>query len=92
MIAGRRYWILIWYGILLVGLVGTLASVILGRKNRWKHLDEVYRALGTVAISAGMLLLLQELEGWAGHVLLLTALLLFAAAFRTAHRRGRSGD
>src|ERR1041385_7515632 len=33
MIVGRRYWILIWYGILLLGVLGMVASLHWGRRR-----------------------------------------------------------
>ena len=85
MIVGRRYWILIWYGILLLGILGLLASVHWGRRTHWRNLDEVLRAVGTILVSVGMLVLLYPLP-WSyaellGEVLLGVALVAFVAAF-----------
>jgi drug/metabolite transporter (DMT)-like permease len=53
-----------------------------GRRTGWKNLDEVVRAVGTIAVSVGMILLLQ---GWGGSgigvVLLILALFCFVLAF-----------
>ena len=85
MIAGRRYWIVIWYGILLLGLLGLVASVHWGRRTHWRNLDEVLRAIGTILVSIGMLVLLYPLRwvyaGLLGEVLLAVALIAFGAAF-----------
>ena len=85
MILGRRYWILIWCGILLVGILGLVASVHWGRRTRWKNLDEVLRATGTILVSVGMLVLLYPLPwdyaGGLGQGLLGVALVAFVAAF-----------
>jgi hypothetical protein len=81
MIAGRRYWILIWYGFLLVGVVGAIASAYWGRQTKGRNLDEILRAVGTVLLSIGMLLLLYETATLAGKVLIGVALLLFIGAF-----------
>lgn len=90
MIAGRRYWIVVWYGILLLGVLGLWASLYWGRRTRWRNLDEVLRALGTVLVSTGMLLLLQlgRVTLWrgAGDVLLAVALGCFIGAFALGRR------
>ena len=98
MIAGRRYWILIWYGFLLVGVVGAIASAYWGRQTHGRNLDEILRAVGTIFISAGMLLLLYGTAIRIGEVLVGVALFLFIGAFwvgRTADRLppggGRTG-
>jgi hypothetical protein len=88
MIAGRRYWILIWYGFLLVGVVGAIASAYWGRQTRGRNLDEILRALGTILLSIGMLLLLYGTATLAGQVLIGVALLLFIGAFWA----GRASD
>jgi hypothetical protein len=89
-IVGRRFWILIWYGILLVGILGLVASVHWGRRTRWKNLDEVLRATGTILVSVGMLVLLYPLPwvyaGWLGEAMLATALVGFVAAFILGRR------
>ena len=81
MIAGRRYWILIWYGFLLVGVAGAVASVYWGRRTHGRNLDEVLRACATILLSIGMLLLLYGVALFAGRVLLGVAIALFLAAF-----------
>ena len=88
MIAGRRYWILIWYGFLLIGVVGAIASAYWGRQTRGRNLDEILRALGTILLSIGMLLLLYGSATLAGQVLIGVALLLFIGAFWA----GRASD
>jgi hypothetical protein len=95
MIAGRKYWIIIWYGILVLGILGLWASLYWGRRTRWKNLDEILRAFGTILVSVGMLLLLHRPTaprwGLAGELLLLTALATFISAFllgRSAQRQG----
>ena len=50
MIVGRKYWILIWYGILLLGLMGQWASIYWARRTRWQ--DEPERARRGRAILA----------------------------------------
>ena len=102
MIAGRRYWIVIWYGILLLGLLGLIASVHWGRRTHWRNLDEVLRAIGTILVSIGMLVLLYPLRwvySWLlGEVLLAVALIAFGAAFilgrqaKRERRLRRSGE
>jgi len=90
MIAGRKYWILIWYGILLLGVLGLWASVYWARRTRWQNLEEVLRAVGTILVSVGMLLLLYQPAApvWntVGTVLLVDALACFVAAFVLGRR------
>lgn len=93
MIVGRRYWILIWYGILLLGVLGLVASAHWGRRTHWRNVDEVLRAAGTVLVSVGMLILLYPLRwpfaGLLGEVLLTVALVSFIAAFILGRRAER---
>jgi hypothetical protein len=102
MIVGRRYWILIWYGILVLGILGLVASTHWGRRTHWRNVDEVLRAIGTILVSVGMLILLHPLR-WSyaellGEALLGVALVSFAAAFvlgrqaERARRLRRSGE
>ena|SRR5882724_7506849 len=96
MIVGRRYWILIWYGILLLGLLGLGASAHWGRRTHWRNVDEVLRAAGTVLVSVGMLILLYPLR-WPfaellGEVLLTVALVSFIAAFILGRRAERERE
>jgi hypothetical protein len=102
MIVGRRYWILIWYGILLLGVLGLGASVHWGRRTHWRNVDEVLRATGTILVSIGMLVLLYPLR-WTfaeflGEALLVIALVCFVAAFilgrqaERARQQRRSGE
>lgn len=91
MVAGRRFWILIWYAILLVGLAGLWSSIYWGRETHWKNLDELLRATGTIAVSAGMLLLLYGVAGWLGQALLVIALGLFVVAFFLGRRQPPPG-
>jgi len=82
---GKRYWIWIWYGILVLGIVGLLAAIHWGRETKWRNLDEVLRGVGTIAVSVGMLLLLHGTGGGgAGQTLLLAALIAFILAFVVA--------
>jgi len=93
MIIGRSYWIIIWYGILLLGVLGIWSSLYWGRQTGWQNFDEVLRATGTVTVSIGMLILLygvfpQEV----GEVLLVIALLSFIGAFVLGRRAPRSAS
>ncbi|HLQ23181.1 MAG TPA: hypothetical protein VK132_08235 [Gemmatimonadales bacterium] len=96
MIVGRRYWILIWYGILLLGLIGLTASVHWGRRTRWKNVDEILRGIGTILVSVGMLVLLYPLRWayaeWLGEVLLAVALGAFITAFVLGRRVERERE
>ncbi|MBL8989069.1 MAG: hypothetical protein SFV24_14215 [Gemmatimonadales bacterium] len=86
MIIGHRWWILIWYGILTIGVVGLLASIYWARQTHWRNLDEILRAIGTVTVSLGMLLFLYDVAGGAAETLLLAALLAFVLAFVVGRR------
>ena len=81
MIGGRGFWILVWYGILVLGLIGLWASVLWGRRLRWQNLDEILRAAGTIQVSAGMLLLLYGVAQQVATGLLGLAFGVFVAAF-----------
>ncbi len=78
---GLRWWIMIWYGIGALGLVGLIMAINWGRQTAWRNADEVLRGIGTIAVSGGMLLLLYQVEGGAGYSLLLGALIAFVLAF-----------
>lgn len=78
---GRRYWILIWWGILALGVVGLVGALHWGIKTKWRNLDEVLRGIGTITVSVGMILLLNQTGGGAGETLLLAALIAFILAF-----------
>ncbi len=86
---GKRWWILIWYGILLLGVVGLVMAVNWGRHVRWRNLDEILRGIGTITCSAGMLLLLHGSGTGAGQTLLLAALIAFILAFITGREHDR---
>lgn len=79
--AGSRFWVIVWFGILILGLLGLATSAYWGRRTRWRNLDEVLRSLGTMLVSAGMLLLLLGRAESIGTGLLGLALGVFVAAF-----------
>ena len=81
MVAGRGFWIFVWYAILVLGLVGLWASILWGRRLKWQNLDELLRAIGTIQVSIGMLLLLYGRAGRLATGLLGLALGVFVAAF-----------
>ena len=81
MILGQRFWIFIWYGILLLGLVGLVPAIQWGRSTGWKNMDEILRGLGTILASVGMILLLEGLPATLGYPLLAAATACFIAAF-----------
>lgn len=87
MVFGRTYWIAIWYGILLLGVMGLLSSVYWGRRTQWKNVDELLRAIGTISVSVGMLLLLKRVVTGLGQLLLLLALICFIVAFVLGRKR-----
>ena len=84
---GRRYWILIWYGILVIGVVGLIVAAYWGRRTRWKNADEVLRAVGTITVSAGMVLLLYGVADGAAQALLVGSLFAFVLAFILGRRQ-----
>jgi hypothetical protein len=86
MIIGHRWWILIWYGILTIGVVGLLAAIYWARQSHWRNLDEILRAVGTIAVSVGMLLFLYDIAWGVAQALLLAALLSFVLAFVVGRR------
>ena len=81
MIVGHRYWVAIWIGILLLGLLGFFPALHWGRLTHWKNMDELLRAFGTIAVSVGMLLLLFGVLLPLAYFLLFLALGAFVAAF-----------
>jgi len=81
MIVGHKYWIAIWYVILGIGVIGLFAAVYWGRQTRWKNLDEILRAIGTITVSLGMLMVLYRIGGGAEQTLLVAALFSFVLAF-----------
>ncbi len=89
MIAGHRYWILIWYGILLLGITGLGGALFWGHRTHWKNLDEIFRGIGTIAVSIGMLFLLYGIFISAGQLLLALALTCFILAFIYGRRLDR---
>ena len=92
---GRGFWILVWYGILALGLIGLWASVLWGRRLRWQNLDEILRAAGTIQVSVGMLMLLYGVAQQVATGLLGLAFGVFVAAFvagRNTPMREGGGD
>jgi hypothetical protein len=81
MVAGRSYWIAIWFGIMLLGLLGFGASIYWALETDWKNVDELLRGLGTIVVSTGMLLLLYGVATGFAQVLLGVALICFVLAF-----------
>lgn len=88
---GRRYWVWVWYGILALGVVGLIVALDWGRKTGWKNLDEIFRAVGTIAVSSGMILLLRRIGGGIGYILFVAALLAFVLAFVLGRRPADEG-
>jgi Ca2+/Na+ antiporter len=86
MVFGRQYWIWIWYGIFVLGVLGLFASVYWGRRTHFKNLEEIYRAIGTILVSLGMVFLLRQIWTLFGQVLLLMALAFFIFAFVAGRR------
>ncbi|MGH7525039.1 MAG: hypothetical protein ACREK8_12070 [Gemmatimonadales bacterium] len=89
---GKRYWIIIWWGILALGVVGLVGAIHWSIKTHWRNLEEVLRGVGTISVSVGMLLLLHGTGGGAGQTLLLAALIAFILAFSVGRDRKQSSD
>jgi hypothetical protein len=90
MMVGRRYWILIWYGILLLGVAGLVGALLTGKETHWKNLEELFRGVGTITVSVGMLLLLYGVATGIGQLLLIVALACFVVAFILGRRNPRT--
>jgi hypothetical protein len=90
MTLGRGFWIIVWYGILLLGLAGLWASIASVRRLHGENLDELLRAIGTTQVSVGLLLLLYGRLPTVATGLLGLALGVFIAAF-VAGRHESSG-
>lgn len=86
MIAGERFWILIWYGILLLGVTGLGGALFWGKRTQWRNIDEIFRGIGTITVSVGMLLLLYGVGIALGQFLLILALTCFVLAFVLGRR------
>jgi uncharacterized membrane protein len=86
MVFGRQYWIWIWYGIFLLGVLGLIASVYWGRRTQFRNREEIFRALGTILVSLGMVLLLRGIWVILGQILLLVAVIFFVVAFVQGRR------
>ena len=86
MVFGRQYWIWIWYGIFLLGVLGLIASIYWGRRTHFKNLEEIFRALGTILVSLGMVCLLRQIWVGLGQVLLIVAVAFFVVAFIQGRR------
>jgi hypothetical protein len=59
-----------------------------GKRTQWKNLDEIFRGIGTMAVSIGMLLLLYGVGIGVGQFLLILALTCFILAFILGRRGG----
>lgn len=96
MVAGRGYWIIIWFGIMFLGLVGLGASLYWARETGWRNVDELLRAVGTILVSIGMILILYEVVVLLGQALLIVALICFVLAFVFGRRfdtvKGHAGS
>jgi predicted MFS family arabinose efflux permease len=80
-IFGGTYWIWIWVAILALGIAGFISAVNWGRHTNWKNLDEILRGAGTILVSIGMILLLQDTLHIFASLLLFSALVMFVSAF-----------
>jgi hypothetical protein len=92
MTLGRGFWIIVWYGILLLGLAGLWASIASVRRLHGENLDELLRAIGTTQVSVGMLLLLYGRLPTVATGLLGLALGVFIAAFGAGRHQSSGAD
>ncbi len=86
MLFGRTVWIVIWCGILLLGVVGLFASLYWGRQTHYRNLDEIIRACGTILVSTGFIFLILSFWTLLAQGLLVVALGCFVAAFILGRR------
>lgn len=86
MIAGRSFWTWVWAIILGLGSIGFIPAIQWGRGTHWKNIDEILRAVGTIFVALGMLVLLQTQYNPFGYSLLILALLCFVLAFLAGKR------
>jgi len=93
MVPGRPIWIAIWFGILILGVAGLGGALLWGKQTQWRNLDEVFRGIGTILVSVGMLLLLYAVAVPFGRLLLVLALASFVFAFMLGRhgQRNREG-
>lgn len=89
---GRGVWVWVWVALLVLGMVGLAGAIQWGRETHWKNLDEVFRGLGTVLISVGMLFLLTGLSEIVGIIFAFFSLACFVAAFIAGKRAGPFDD
>ena len=92
MVFGRQYWIWIWYGIFALGVLGLFASLYWGKRTHFRNQEELFRAIGTILVSLGMVFLLREIWTEVGQALLLVAVLCFVAAFVQGRRADARGE
>jgi hypothetical protein len=67
-------------------VLGLIASVYWGRRTHFKNLEEIFRAVGTILVSLGMIFLLRQIWALLGQVLLVIALGCFVSAFILGRR------
>jgi hypothetical protein len=87
MVTGRIYWIWIWCGILFLGVLGLVPALQWARETQWRNLDEVLRAIGTICVSVGMILLLEGTAVPFAYLLLVLAIATFTWAFILGRHR-----
>lgn len=80
-VLGKNIWIIIWFGILALGVLGLVAAIHWGVRTHWSNREEILRGIGTVTVSVGFLLLLHGVGGGAGYTLMVAALIAFVLAF-----------
>ncbi len=88
MVPALRFWLVAWYAILVLGILGLTGAVLSGRQFGWRNRNEVLRGLGTVFAAAGMLLLLEGLWPDAAQAALAFGVLCFGGALLLERRRG----
>jgi hypothetical protein len=85
-IPGLQFWVVAWYLILTLGVVG-LVGALCGRQRGCNNRDEIFRGVGTVAVALGMLFLLHGVSARIGQVLIAVAVASFVLALRERRPR-----
>ncbi|MCU0621305.1 MAG: hypothetical protein MUC69_07375 [Gemmatimonadales bacterium] len=85
-IPGLEFWIVCWYAILALGVIGLAGSLLWGPGLRWRNADEILRGIGTVVVSLGMLVVLHWGLVEVGEALLAAAVGIFASAYNVSQR------
>ena len=86
-IPGLQFWVVAWYLILALGVMGLVGAFSWGRHAGRNNRDEILRGVGTVAVALGMLFLLHGVSLRIGLVLIALAVASFVLALRERRPR-----